>query len=113
MRHRDPHNPKVAGSNPAPATNEIQLNPLETEGFSLLAHFRAQLHSTQDNPTKTLLGAEFPQDSATPHPRRNQWAAEPDSVSIRNRGAGAVRGGVVCEEPRRALGKRVPRSEER
>src|SRR6266550_3842194 len=30
------HNPKVAGSNPAPATNRIQLNPLETEGFRLL-----------------------------------------------------------------------------
>ncbi len=29
------HNPKVAGSNPAPATNEIQRNPLETVGFSV------------------------------------------------------------------------------
>jgi hypothetical protein len=30
------HNPKVAGSNPAPATKEIQPNPLETEGFVFL-----------------------------------------------------------------------------
>ena len=28
------HNPKVEGSNPSPATNQIQLNPLETEDFS-------------------------------------------------------------------------------
>src|SRR5438552_1755839 len=48
------HNPKVAGSNPAPATNGIQLNPLETEGLLFLEHFRS--NSPQPRPTRPKRG---------------------------------------------------------
>src|SRR6266849_5932252 len=57
------HNPKVAGSNPAPATKETQRNPLETVGFWLSGANRSQLSPTANNPTKRHLGAGFPRDS--------------------------------------------------
>ncbi len=47
------HNPKVAGSNPAPATNRDQLNPLETEGFWFSGVNAPYPRPTEDNPTRS------------------------------------------------------------
>src|ERR1041384_4915689 len=43
------HNPKVAGSNPAPATNEIQRNPLEQRGFRFSVENRSEPRPTPQN----------------------------------------------------------------
>src|SRR5258708_1483325 len=70
---RGPHNPKVAGSNPAPATNKIQLNPLETVVFWFSGANRVQPHPTANNPTKRYLRAGFPQDWK-PLNRGDRWS---------------------------------------